>query len=62
VGATGVVNALSKPLFSQWRSAMIAQLTAPSRGLADNVITLQKVVDTALGAGADWDVALTNQR
>ena len=58
VGVTGVVNALSKPLFSQWRSAMIAQLTAPSRGegLADNVITPQKVVDTALGAGADWDV------
>ncbi|MDX1675143.1 MAG: PepSY domain-containing protein [Longimicrobiales bacterium] len=48
VGATGVVNALSTPIFAQWQATELAEMTAPYRGLEP--VTRTGSVDAAVEA------------
>lgn len=48
VGATGVINALSVPIFGHWQATELADMTAPYRGLEP--VTRTASVDDAVAA------------
>ncbi|MFI3157031.1 MAG: PepSY domain-containing protein [Methylococcaceae bacterium] len=52
VGATGVINTLAAPIFGQWQSGELAEMTAPYRNMppVQQVDTVQQALDAALRA------------
>ncbi|MGZ5622060.1 MAG: hypothetical protein ACXWFG_14460, partial [Methylobacter sp.] len=52
VSATGVVHTLATPIFGQWQSGELAEMTAPYRNMLPvrQVNTVQKALDAALRA------------
>ena len=52
VGLTGVVNALSTPIFERWQTTELAELTAPYQGrrIPDQTAPVQEAVNAAYKA------------
>ena len=59
VGITGVINTLAVPIFSQWQSSELAEMTAPYRNMPplQEVGSVQKALDAARRVAPDMSLS-----
>lgn len=59
VGITGVINTLATPIFGQWQSGELAEMTAPYRNMppVQEIDTVQKALDAAYKAAPDMTLS-----
>ncbi len=59
VGATGVVNTLALPIFGQWQSTQLAEMTSRYKGLPtiDRPIPVEQAIAAARAATPGWELS-----